>query len=292
MWWKSSLFLEWIAKRETLFQLFLFEVDIFISSILSSSANCERAFSRMGRMVANRRAAITADNAEKRLTLCNQLPQKWRQSFARNKKLSEQSWMKNYSNKSSIISLSCWVLSFSKIYLKFWFWFLYFGLNPQKNSHSDVRVKSYPHVNRTRTRTREPPPRTAPTPHPHTGVWYDHWGISGGFRDIKPHSLSFLTILKQSNYFFKIELSTLKTLFLQKWALRSCKCSKYEVIWKSNLFFNFCRMNKLFEFWMRQQTIFWVVKDCSKTSRKGVLIVIWRFGEFSHPTTHFYPPLI
>ena len=104
----------------------------------------------MGRMVANRRAAITADNAEKRLTLCNQLPQKCRQRFARNKKLSEQSWMRNYSNKSSIISLSCRVLSFSKIYLKFWFWFLYFGLNPQKNSHSDVRVKSYPHVNRTR----------------------------------------------------------------------------------------------------------------------------------------------
>ena len=29
-----------------------------------------------------------------------------------------------------------------------------------------------------------------------------------------------------------------------------------------------------------------------KTSRKGVLIVIWRFGEFSHATrTHFYSPL-
>ena len=58
------------------FPFFLFDVVILVSSILSSCANCERAFSRMGWMVANRRNAtgITADNAEKRLTLCNQLP--------------------------------------------------------------------------------------------------------------------------------------------------------------------------------------------------------------------------
>ena len=35
-------------------------------------------------------------------------------------------------------------------------------------------------------------------------------------------------------------------------SLRSSKSFKYEVISKSNLFFNFCRMNKPFEFWMRQ----------------------------------------
>ena len=54
------------------------------------------------------------------------------------------------------------------------------------------------------------------------------------------------------NYFFKIEFSTFKMLFLLIWALRSFKSLKYEVISKSNLFFNFCRMNKPFEFWMRQ----------------------------------------
>ena len=35
-------------------------------------------------------------------------------------------------------------------------------------------------------------------------------------------------------------------------SLRSSKFSKYEVISKSNLFFNFCHMNKPSEFWMRQ----------------------------------------
>ena len=46
--------------------------------ILAASTNCERAFSRMGWMVSARRASITATNADKRLTLCNQLPQKRR----------------------------------------------------------------------------------------------------------------------------------------------------------------------------------------------------------------------
>ena len=66
-----------IAKREILFHRFLLAL-LYFFSILSSSARCERAFSRMGWMVANRRAAITADNADKRLALCNQLPQKRR----------------------------------------------------------------------------------------------------------------------------------------------------------------------------------------------------------------------
>ena len=61
--------------RDT-FPSFLVDVAIFVSSILSSSANCEPAFSRMGWMVANRRNAITVDNAEKHMALCNQLPQK------------------------------------------------------------------------------------------------------------------------------------------------------------------------------------------------------------------------
>jgi len=52
----------------------------------------------MGRIVLNRRAAITAENAEKRLTLCNQLPQKRHLSFASEQKIY---------NKSSFISLSC-----------------------------------------------------------------------------------------------------------------------------------------------------------------------------------------
>ena len=61
--------------RDT-FPSFLVDVAIFVSSILSSSANCKRAFSRMGWIVANRRTVIAADNAEKLLTLCNQLSQK------------------------------------------------------------------------------------------------------------------------------------------------------------------------------------------------------------------------
>ena len=88
--------------------LFLVSVAIFVFSILSSSASCERAFSRMGWMVANRRAAITADNADKRLALCNQLPQKRRLlELCREEKLSEQNLMKIYSNRPSFISLSC-----------------------------------------------------------------------------------------------------------------------------------------------------------------------------------------
>ena len=63
--------------RDT-FTSFLVDVAIYVSSILSSSSNCERAFSRLEWMVANRRTAITADNAEKRMALCNQLPQKRR----------------------------------------------------------------------------------------------------------------------------------------------------------------------------------------------------------------------
>ena len=57
---------------------FLVDFAVFIFSLQSSSANCERAFSRMGWMISSRRAGITADNVDKRLTLCNQLPQKRR----------------------------------------------------------------------------------------------------------------------------------------------------------------------------------------------------------------------
>ena len=65
-------------EAQDTFTSFLVDLAIFVSSILSSSAHCERAFSRMGWIVANRRTDITSDNAEKRLTLCNQLPQKRR----------------------------------------------------------------------------------------------------------------------------------------------------------------------------------------------------------------------
>ena len=63
--------------RDT-FPSFLVSTAIFIFSILAASANCERQFSRMGWMISARRAGITASNADKRLTLCNQLPQKRR----------------------------------------------------------------------------------------------------------------------------------------------------------------------------------------------------------------------
>ena len=65
----------------------LVSVAIFNFSILSSSASCECVFSRVGWMVANRRAAITADKVDKRQTLCNQLPQK--------RRLLEVPWTKN-----------------------------------------------------------------------------------------------------------------------------------------------------------------------------------------------------
>ena len=83
----------------------------------------------------------------------------------------------------------------------------------------------------------------------------DIWSLGGFLRlcdisnPIPCHSWPFWS---NSNYFFKIEFSTLKMLFLLIWALRSSKSFKYEVISKSNLFFNFCRMDKPSEFWMRQ----------------------------------------
>ena len=70
------------------FPSFLVSIAIFVFSILSSSASCERSFSRMGLVVANRMAAITADNADKRLTLCNQLSRKrWLLELCRERKI-------------------------------------------------------------------------------------------------------------------------------------------------------------------------------------------------------------
>ena len=51
---------------------------MFIFNQFAASANCERVFSRMGYMISSRRAGITADNADKRLTISNQSPQKRR----------------------------------------------------------------------------------------------------------------------------------------------------------------------------------------------------------------------
>ena len=50
----------------------------FTHSIRVAAANCERQFSRMGWMISQRRAKITAPNSNKRLTMMNQLPQKRR----------------------------------------------------------------------------------------------------------------------------------------------------------------------------------------------------------------------
>ena len=54
---------------------FFVDFAIFIFSLMSSSANSERAFSQMSLMIGSRRSGITASNVDKRLTLCNQLPQ-------------------------------------------------------------------------------------------------------------------------------------------------------------------------------------------------------------------------
>jgi len=53
---------------------FLVDFAIFIFSLVSSSANSERVFSRMSWMIGSRRSGITASNADKRLTLPNQIP--------------------------------------------------------------------------------------------------------------------------------------------------------------------------------------------------------------------------
>ena len=60
------------------FPVFLIDFSIFIFSLLSSSASCERVFSRMGWMVSGRRSSITSENVDRRLTLANQLPQRKR----------------------------------------------------------------------------------------------------------------------------------------------------------------------------------------------------------------------
>ena len=57
---------------------FLISAVMFIFSVFAASANYERIFSRMGYMISSRRARLTADNADKRLTICNQIPQKRR----------------------------------------------------------------------------------------------------------------------------------------------------------------------------------------------------------------------
>ena len=48
---------------------FLIATVMFIFSIFAASANCERGFSKMSYMISSRRAGITADNADKRLTI-------------------------------------------------------------------------------------------------------------------------------------------------------------------------------------------------------------------------------
>jgi hypothetical protein len=51
---------------------------IFVLSVLSASANCERQFSRMAALITSRRSSFTANNANKILVLSNLLPQKRR----------------------------------------------------------------------------------------------------------------------------------------------------------------------------------------------------------------------
>ena len=57
---------------------FLVDFAIFIFSLVSSSANSDQVYSRMSWMIGSRRSGITASNADKRLTLSNQIPQKCR----------------------------------------------------------------------------------------------------------------------------------------------------------------------------------------------------------------------
>ena len=57
---------------------FLISTVMFIFSQFAASANCERVFSRMVYMISSRKAGINADNADKRLTISNQIPRKRR----------------------------------------------------------------------------------------------------------------------------------------------------------------------------------------------------------------------
>ena len=67
-----------IYWNQTRLPSFLIATVMFIFSIFAASANCERGFSKMSYMISSRRAGITADNADKRLTISNQIPQKRR----------------------------------------------------------------------------------------------------------------------------------------------------------------------------------------------------------------------
>ena len=66
------------SSNTSSFPSFLISTVIFIFSVFAASANCERVFSRMSYMISSRRAGITTDNTDKRLTISNQIPQKRR----------------------------------------------------------------------------------------------------------------------------------------------------------------------------------------------------------------------
>ena len=112
-----------VSEVRNTFPSFLVSTAIFNFSILASSANCERAFSRMGWMISARRVGITATNTDKRLTLCNQLPQKrrllkecWERKIKR-AKLNEDlfKWTNIHMNIRSFQSLVELFCLFSKI---------------------------------------------------------------------------------------------------------------------------------------------------------------------------------
>ena len=64
------------TKHTNILPKLLVEFALRVHSIRSSSACSEREFSRMGWMISQRRASITASNADMRLSLANLLPMK------------------------------------------------------------------------------------------------------------------------------------------------------------------------------------------------------------------------
>ena len=69
----------WSRRNATAhYPKFLVQFALFVHSVKPASANCEQQFSRMSWMISKRRASITPANANKRLTIANQLPQKRR----------------------------------------------------------------------------------------------------------------------------------------------------------------------------------------------------------------------
>ena len=84
----------------------------YIFSILAGSAGPEREFSRMGYLVTTRGSCYTAENANKRLTLANLIPQKRRLEKAlSSRQLKRSKLFDNNTNYLTSIFLSQFVNS-------------------------------------------------------------------------------------------------------------------------------------------------------------------------------------